>query len=65
MDFKHNLDKKLKIIERAEELAQDDDNMPRAFRELQELHKMWKEELGPVGKEHREEIWERLELRRN
>lgn len=59
LDFKHNLDKKLKIIERAEELAQDD-NMPRAFRELQELHKMWKEELGPVGKEHREVIWERF-----
>lgn len=59
LDFKHNLDKKLKIIERAEELAQDDDIM-RAFRELQELHKMWKEELGPVDKEHRELIWSRF-----
>ncbi|WP_298239248.1 DUF349 domain-containing protein [uncultured Algibacter sp.] len=59
LDFKHNLDKKLKIIERAEELAQDDD-ITRSFRELQELHKMWKEELGPVGKEHREVIWERF-----
>lgn len=59
LDFKHNLDQKLKIIERAEELAQDD-NQNRAFRELQALHKMWKEELGPVGKEHREEIWERF-----
>ncbi|GAL72217.1 hypothetical protein JCM19302_2134 [Jejuia pallidilutea] len=47
------------IIERAEELAKDDDAM-RAFRELQELHKMWKEELGPVDKEHREAIWERF-----
>ena len=56
LDFKHNLEKKLKIIERAEELAKDD-NVMRAFRELQELHKMWKEELGPVGKEHREVIW--------
>lgn len=59
LDFKHNLDKKLKIIERTEELAQDNDIM-RAFRELQELHKMWKEELGPVAKEHRESIWERF-----
>lgn len=59
LDFKHNLEKKLLIIERAEELAQDDDVM-RAFRELQELHKMWKEELGPVGKEHREIIWGRF-----
>lgn len=59
LDFKHNLEKKILIIERAEELAKDDDVM-RAFRELQELHKMWKEELGPVGKEHREEIWNRF-----
>ncbi len=61
LDFKHNLDKKLKIIERAEELAQDD-NVLRAFRELQELHKMWKEELGPVARENREEIWERFKV---
>ncbi|TWO31827.1 DUF349 domain-containing protein [Seonamhaeicola sediminis] len=59
LDFKHNLEKKLKIIERAEELAKDD-NVLRAFRELQELHKMWKEELGPVGKEYREAIWEQF-----
>ena len=59
LDFKHNLDKKLKIIERAEELAQEDDVL-HAFRELQDLHKMWKEELGPVDREHREEIWERF-----
>lgn len=59
LDFKHNLELKLKIIERAEELAQDDDTN-RSFRELQVLHKMWKEELGPVSKEHREEIWNRF-----
>jgi len=59
LDFKHNLEKKLLIIERAEELAQDD-NVMRSFRELQELHKMWKEELGPVAREHREEIWDRF-----
>ena len=59
MDFKYNLEQKLKIIDRAEELAQDD-NINRAFRELQVLHKMWKEDLGPVDKEHREDIWERF-----
>ncbi len=59
MDFKHNYDQKLKIIERAEELALDE-NTNRSFRELQVLHKLWKEELGPVGKEHREVIWERF-----
>ncbi|WP_394330411.1 DUF349 domain-containing protein [Gaetbulibacter saemankumensis] len=59
LDFKYNLEKKLKIIARAEELAQDD-NIMRAFRELQELHKMWKEELGPVDKAYREEIWDKF-----
>ncbi|WP_111683558.1 DUF349 domain-containing protein [Winogradskyella tangerina] len=59
MDFKHNYEQKLKIIERAEELVKDD-NINRTFRELQVLHKLWKEELGPVAKEHREEIWERF-----
>ncbi|MBC2845670.1 DUF349 domain-containing protein [Winogradskyella flava] len=59
MDFKHNYEQKLKIIERAEELAQSD-SINHSFRELQVLHKMWKEELGPVAKEHRETIWERF-----
>lgn len=59
MDFKHNLDQKLKIIERAEELAEEND-LNRSFRELQLLHKMWKEELGPVAREHRDEIWDRF-----
>ena len=59
MDFKHNLEQKLKIIDRAEELTTDTDTN-RAFRELQMLHKMWKEELGPVAKEFRDDIWERF-----
>ncbi|WP_103865257.1 DUF349 domain-containing protein [Aquimarina sp. I32.4] len=59
LDFKHNLEQKLKIIERATELAQETD-VNRSFRELQLLHKMWKEDLGPVGKEFREPIWEKF-----
>ncbi|QED37431.1 DUF349 domain-containing protein [Antarcticibacterium arcticum] len=59
MDFKHNLEQKLKVIDRAEELTQEKDTS-RAFRELQMLHKMWKEELGPVAKEFREDIWTRF-----
>ncbi|RZT00366.1 DUF349 domain-containing protein [Aquimarina brevivitae] len=59
LDFKHNLEQKLKIIERATELAQETD-VNRAFRELQSLHKMWKEDLGPVAKEYREPIWEKF-----
>lgn len=60
-DFKHNLEEKLKIIEKAEALAQEPDVM-KASRALQLLHKVWKEELGPVDKTHREEIWQRFSL---
>jgi len=59
LDFKHNLEEKQKITTRAEELSQHNDVMY-AFRELQILHKVWKEDIGPVGKEHREEIWNRF-----
>lgn len=59
LDFKHNLEQKLKIITRAEELTQEPDTN-RAFRELQMLHKMWKEDLGPVEKEYREDIWQKF-----
>lgn len=59
LDFKHNLDSKLKLIIRAEELAQEHD-INKAFRELQMLHKMWKEEIGPVAKEHRDEVWDKF-----
>ena len=56
IDFKHNLVQKLNIIARCEELVEMPD-VNKAFRELQDLHKLWKEEIGPVGREHREEIW--------
>jgi len=59
LDFKHNLEEKQKLVERAEALANEPD-LGKAFRELQTLHKIWKEDIGPVAKEHREEIWEKF-----
>lgn len=59
LDFKHNFDVKSKLVEKAEELAASDD-MDTAFRELQILHRMWKEEVGPVAKEVREDVWNRF-----
>ncbi|RAR47276.1 DUF349 domain-containing protein [Flavobacterium lacus] len=56
LDFKHNLELKQKIIARVEELVNEED-VTKAFRELQDLHRIWKEEIGPVDREHREEIW--------
>ncbi len=57
LDFKHNLEEKQKLVVKADALAHEPD-LGKAFRELQTLHKIWKEDIGPVGKEHREQIWE-------
>jgi len=57
LDFKHNLEEKLKIIEKAERLAEQED-INLAFKELQDLHKIWKEDIGPVSQDMREEIWQ-------
>ena len=59
LDFKHNLESKLKIIEKAEALTNEKD-ISLAFKELQELHRAWKEDIGPVSKEMREEVWQRF-----
>ena len=59
LDFKHNLVQKLKIIERVEELVKEED-INKAFRELQDLHRIWKEDIGPVSRDKREEIWNRF-----
>ena len=59
-DFKHNYTEKLKIIERAEALAELPDIIV-AIRELNLLHRLWKNDLGPVAREHREELWKRFQ----
>lgn len=59
LDFKHNLELKQKIVARVEELVLESD-INKAFRELQDLHKIWKEDIGPVSREHREEIWNKF-----
>jgi hypothetical protein len=56
LEFKHNLELKQKLVERAEALENEPDTNT-AFRALQGFHRMWKEEIGPVGKDHREEVW--------
>jgi hypothetical protein len=59
LDFKNNLDEKLKIILRAEALTASTD-INGAFKELQDLHKIWKEDIGPVAKEFREDVWQKF-----
>ncbi len=59
LDFKHNFEEKSKLVERAEALSEYKD-IDKAFRELQVLHRLWKEEIGPVAREYREEIWHKF-----
>jgi len=56
LDFKHNLELKNKIIQRVKELV-DETDLNKAFRELQDLHRIWKEDIGPVAREIREQVW--------
>jgi hypothetical protein len=59
LDFKHNLEQKQKIVSRVEALVNEAD-INKAFRELQDLHRIWKEDIGPVSREHRDEIWNKF-----
>ena len=58
LDMKKNLESKIDLCEKAEELL-DEKSMTKAFKALQKLHEDWKE-IGPVPQEKKEEIWERF-----
>lgn len=58
LDMKKNLESKIELCEKAEELL-DEKSMTKAFKALQKLHEDWKE-IGPVPQEKKEEIWERF-----
>jgi len=59
-DYSNNYEEKIKIIEKAEKLA-DIENIQIAIRELNNLHRLWKNELGPVSRDKREDLWERFQ----
>ena len=60
LDFKHNYEEKVKIIEKAEKLDKLDDII-KASRDLNDLHRLWKNELGPVAREHSDDLWKRFQ----
>ncbi len=60
IDFKHNYDEKIKIIEKAEALTNSKDII-KASRDLNSLHILWKNELGPVAKEHNKNLWDKFQ----
>ena len=60
LDYKYNYKEKLKIIEQVEILQKTGDVL-RASRDLNTLHQLWKNDLGPVAKEHRDDLWARFQ----
>jgi hypothetical protein len=58
LDLKKNLEAKLDLCRKAEELTEEDD-IVHAFKTLQTYHDKWRE-IGPVPNEKKEEIWQRF-----
>lgn len=58
LDMKKNLEQKMAICEKAEELIVEP-SVVKAFKGLQDLRAQWKE-IGPVPTEHNEDIWTRF-----
>lgn len=58
LDLKKNLEKKIELCERAEELLLET-SILKSFKQLQQYHEDWKE-VGPVPQDKKDEIWERF-----
>jgi len=58
--FKKNLEAKIEITEKTEELLLDK-SIINSFGKLQEYHRLWRE-IGPVPHDKSDEIWERFKL---
>ncbi|HON18586.1 MAG TPA: DUF349 domain-containing protein [Salinivirgaceae bacterium] len=58
LDLKKNLEQKIELCEKAEALILEP-SVTKAFKALQEYHKLWRE-IGPVPRDKKEEVWERF-----
>ena len=58
LDLKKNLELKIELCERAEELLAEP-SILKAFNTLQKYHEQWRE-IGPVPRENKDDIWERF-----
>jgi len=58
LDLKKNLETKLEICEKSEELLVEP-SIIKAFNVLQKYHEQWRE-IGPVPREKKDELWERF-----
>ena len=58
LDMKKNLEAKLALCEKAEELLTEK-SLTKSFKALQKYHEEWKE-IGPVPQDKKEELWNRF-----
>lgn len=58
LDFKKNLEEKIQLCEKAEQLILEE-SISKASKALHDLHDRWKE-IGPVMMEKKDEIWDRF-----
>ena len=58
LDLKKNLEAKMEICEKAEELLVES-SIIKAFNILQKYHEQWRE-IGPVPRDKKDELWERF-----
>jgi hypothetical protein len=58
LDLKKNLEAKMLLCEKAEELLLEK-SITKSFKQLQQYHDDWKE-IGPVPQDKKDEIWERF-----
>jgi hypothetical protein len=58
LDLKKNLETKMEICEKAEELLVEP-SVLKAFNNLQKYHEQWRE-VGPVPRDKKDELWERF-----
>ena len=59
LDLKRNMDQKMLLCLKAEELSSNADEALSTFKELQKLHESWRE-IGPVPRDHKQELWDRF-----
>ena len=59
LDLKKNMEAKISLCEKAEELLVEEPSVIKAFNILQKYHEQWRE-IGPVPREKKDELWERF-----
>ena len=58
LDLKKNMEAKLNLCQKAEELLEES-SVVKAFNILQQYHELWRE-IGPVPREKKDELWEKF-----